>query len=196
VISLFQILDSFRVAIARRMLCHWKSVDATFNYGLDGYMKTKPCIALFVFTFIYSVSAADSKIEQAVRDQDAQWSKSAESRDVEKLLSFYADDAVVLPAHAAIATTKDSIRNIFRKLLSVPGVALGWKATKVTVAGSGDLAYSTGAYEMTALDDSGKSSVDSGKYVAVWKKQADGNWKVAVDIWNTDLPLPAPSDKK
>ena len=174
----------------------WKSVDVTFNYGLDEHMKTKPYIALCLFTFIWSVSAADSKIEQAVRDQDAQWSKAAESRSVEKLLSFYADDAVVLPAHAAIATTKDSIRNIFQKLLSIPGVALSWKATKVTVAGSGDLAYSTGAYQMSAPDDSGKPSVDRGKYVAVWKKQADGNWKVAVDIWNTDLPLPAPSDKK
>src|SRR6266550_3141383 len=127
----------------------WKSVDVTFNYGLDEHMKTKPYIALCLFTFIWSVSAADSKIEQSVRDQDAQWSKAAESRSVEKLLSFYADDAVVLPAHAASAT-----------------------------------------------DDTGKPSVDRGKYVAVWKKQADGNWKVALDIWNTDLPLPAPSDKK
>ncbi|PYL24215.1 MAG: hypothetical protein DMF44_05785 [Verrucomicrobia bacterium] len=100
----------------------WKSVDVTFNYGLDEHMKTKPYIALCLFTFIWSVSAADSKIEQAVRDQDAQWSKAAESRSVEKLLSFYADDAVVLPAHAAIATTKDSIQNIFQKLLSIPGV--------------------------------------------------------------------------
>jgi hypothetical protein len=70
------------------MLCHWKSIDATFNYGLDGYMKTKDCIALLLFPFICSVSAADSKIEQTVRDQDAQWSKAAESRDLEKLLSF------------------------------------------------------------------------------------------------------------
>ena len=109
-------------------------------------------------------------------------SDGRESRSVEKLLSFYADDAVVLPAHAAIATTKDSIQNIFQKLLSIPGVALSWKATKVTVAGSGDLAYSTGAYQMSAPDDSGNSSVDRGKYVPVWKKQADGNLKVAVDI--------------
>ena len=124
-----------------------------------GYMKTKPCIALFLFKFICSVSAADSNVEQAVRDQDAQWSKAAESRDLEKLLSFYADDAIVLPAHATIATTKDSIRNIFQKLLSIPGVALGWKPTKVTVAGSGDLAYSTGAHEMQAPDDTGKPSI-------------------------------------
>ena len=61
-------------------------------------MKTKPCIAFFLFTFIRSVSAADSKSEQAVRYQDAQWSKAAESKDLEKLVSFYADDAVVLLA--------------------------------------------------------------------------------------------------
>lgn len=178
------------------MLWHWKNVDATFNSAIDGYMKTKPCIALVLFTCIHSVSAADSKIEETVRYQDAQWSKAAETRDLEKLLSFYADDAVVLPAHAAIATTKDSIRNIFQKLLSIPGVTLSWKPTRVTVAGSGDLAYSTGPYEMSAPGDTGKPSIDRGKYVAVWKKQTDGNWKVAVDIWNTDLPLPAPPDKK
>src|ERR1043166_9033250 len=156
-------------------------------------MKTKVCIALFLFTFIFSVSAADSKIEQAVRDQDAQWSKAAESRDVDKLVSFYADDAVVLPAHAAIATNKDAIRKIFQRLLSIPGVALSWKPTKVTAAGSGDLAYSSGTYEMSAPDDTGKPSNDHGKYAAIWKKQADGSWKVALDIWNTDLALPTPS---
>jgi uncharacterized protein (TIGR02246 family) len=159
-------------------------------------MKAKLCIALLLFTFICSLSAADSTIEQAVRYQDGQWSKAAESRDLEKLLSFYTDDAVVLPAHAAIASTKDSIRNIFQRLLSIPGVALSWKPTEVTVAGSGDLACSTGAYEMSAPDDTGKLSIDRGKYVAVWKKQPDGNWKVAVDIWNTDLPLPAAPGKK
>ena len=102
----------------------------------------------------------------------------------------------MLPAHAAIATTKESIRNIFQKLLAIPGVSLSWKPTKVTAAESGDLAYSTGAYEMSAPDDSGKPSIDRGKYVAVWKKQADGNWKVSLDMWNTDLPLPAPPGKK
>jgi uncharacterized protein (TIGR02246 family) len=156
-------------------------------------MKITCSIALFLFPLICCASAADLKIEQAVRDQDAQWSKAAESRDVDKLVSFYADDAVVLPAHAASATTKDSIRNIFQRLLSIPGVALSWKPTNVTVAGSGDLAYSTGTYEMSAPDDAGKTSNDHGKYAAIWKKQADGRWKVALDIRNTDLPLPAPS---
>lgn len=162
-------------------------------------MKTKTWIALFLFGFLGAASAADTKaIEKAVRDLDAQWSGAAEARDVDKLVSYYADDATVLPAHAAIATTKEAIRSIFKNLLTVPGVALSWKAAKVDVAQSGEVAYSMGTYELTAPDDSGKPTIDRGKYVAVWKKQPDGKWKVVTDIWNTDLPLPAspPAEKK
>jgi ketosteroid isomerase-like protein len=31
---------------------------------------------------------------------------------------------------------------------------------------------------------------DRGKYLEIWKRQADGSWKVALDIFNSDLPLP------
>jgi uncharacterized protein (TIGR02246 family) len=160
-------------------------------------MKTKTWVTLALGLAAAAVClAADTKIQQALRDLDAQWSKAAEARDVDKLVSFYADDAIVLPAHASIATTPDAIRTTFKNLLGNPGVALSWKATKVDVAQSGDIAYTTGTYQLTAPDDSGKPTTDHGKYVAVWKKQTGGSWKVAVDIWNTDLPLPAPADKK
>ncbi len=35
---------------------------------------------------------------------------------------------------------------------------------------------------------------DRGKAVLVWKKQADENWKAVADIFNSDLPLPAPAE--
>ena len=31
---------------------------------------------------------------------------------------------------------------------------------------------------------------DTGKYVEIWRKQPDGKWLIAVDISNSDLPLP------
>jgi len=64
------------------------------------------------------------------------------------------------------------------------------------VAQSGELAYLSGTYELTLNDASGKPVKDRGKYVEVWKKQADGTWKATVDIWNSDLPAPAPPEKK
>jgi len=50
---------------------------------------------------------------------------------------------------------------------------------------------------MTTKDSRGGPPVtDRGKLVEVWKKQADGKWKTVADIFNSDLPLPAPPEPK
>ena len=168
-------------------------------------MKTKPlflsgCIALLSFAFVCLGSAADTKsaIEKALRDLDAQWSAAAGAKDLDKTVSFYSADAVVMPPNASAATTKEAIRSVWKEMLTSPGAAISWKATKVEVAKSGDLACVSGTYEETTIDASGKPVKDHGKYVEVWEKQADGKWKCGADIWNSDLPAtaPAPSEKK
>jgi ketosteroid isomerase-like protein len=166
-------------------------------------MKTRPsflfgCIALLSFTFVGTASTADTKIEQAIRDLDVQWAKTVEAKDLDKSVSYYSDDAIVLPPNAAIATTKDAIRNIWKDLLATPGLVFRWKTTKVEVSKSGDMAYASGTYELTMNDASGKPVNERGKYVEIWKKQADGKWKCGVDIWNSDLPASpaAPAETK
>src|SRR6266571_784887 len=161
-------------------------------------MKTKPlvvcgCFALLSLAFVGTAGAADPKIEQALRDLDAQWSKDAGAKDVDKTVSYYAEGAVVMPPNAPSATTKEAIRGAWREMLTTPGAAISWKATKVEVAKSGDLAYVSGTYEETTTDASGKPVKDRGKYVEIFKKQADGTWKAVVDIWNSDLPASAPA---
>jgi Ketosteroid isomerase homolog len=168
-------------------------------------MKTKPlflsgCIALLSFAFVCLASAADTRsaIEQALRDLDAQWSAAAGAKDLDKTVSYYAESAVVMPPNAPSAKTRETIRSAWKEMLTTPGSAISWKATKVEVAKSGDLACVSGTYEETMTDASGKSVKDHGKYVEVWEKQADGKWKCGADIWNSDLPATAPalSEKK
>ena len=77
---------------------------------------------------------------------------------------------------------------MWQGMFSVPGFGGGWKVTKVEVARSGELAYVTGTYELSETDAGGKPSTDKGKYLEVWKKQPDGNWKCAIDMFNSDLP--------
>jgi uncharacterized protein (TIGR02246 family) len=165
-------------------------------------MKTKPlilagCLALLLLAFIGAVSAADTKsaIEKALRDLDAQWSAAAGAKDIDKTVSYYSEDAVVMPPNAPNAKTRETIRSAWKEMLTTPGAAISWKATKVEVAKSGDLACVSGTYEEAMTDASGKPVKDHGKYVEVWKKQADGTWKVVADIWNSDLPV-APAEKK
>jgi ketosteroid isomerase-like protein len=58
----------------------------------------------------------------------------------------------------------------------------------VVVSRSGDIASSVGTFKITGQDREGSPQVFEGKFVDVWHKQADGSWKVAVGIWNTNEP--------
>jgi uncharacterized protein (TIGR02246 family) len=165
----------------------------------DWRMKTNVCLALFLLSIPCLASAADTKaFEQALRGLDAQWSAAAAAKDVDRTVSFYSDDAIVMPPNDAAATTKEAIRKVWQDLLASPGLGISWKTTKVEVAKSGDLACVSGTYEVTVSDPSAKPANDHGKYVEVWEKQAGGKWKCGTDIWNSDLPASAsaPSEKK
>ena len=156
------------------------------------------CVALLPVSFVCTGLAEDTNAatELHLRGLEAQWSKTAGAKDLDKMVSFYADGAMVLPPNAPSATTKEAIRKVWKDLFETPGSAVSFKPSKVEVAQSGDIAYSSGTYDVTMKNASGKPVSDQGKYVAVWKKQADGKWKCVADIWNSDLPAAAPSEKK
>jgi ketosteroid isomerase-like protein len=159
-------------------------------------MKTKTLLILTMGLAAATIClAGDPKIEQVIRDLDEQWSKAAGAKDVDKTVSYYSEDAVVMPPNAASATTKEAIRKIWKDLLTDTNIS--WKTKKVEVAQSGDLAFSSGTYEVTLSDPTGTPVNDRGKYLEVWKKQPDGSWKCVADIWNSDLPAaPASTEKK
>jgi ketosteroid isomerase-like protein len=85
-----------------------------------------------------------------------------------------------------VATGKDEIRKVWSQLMSNPGYSLRFRSTKIEVARSGDLGYEIGTFDLTLADQTGKSAAHRGKYVVAWEKQANGEWKAAADIFNTD----------
>ena len=159
-------------------------------------MKTNIFLALSLLSCIASAAADTKAIEQTLRDLDDQWSTAAGAKDLEKTVSFYSADAIVMPPNAPAVTTKEAIRKVWQDLLGAPGLVIKWRTTKVEVATSGDLACLSGTYELTMNDPSGRPINDQGKYVVVWEKQSDGKWKCGTDIWNSDLPAAASAEKK
>jgi ketosteroid isomerase-like protein len=137
-------------------------------------------------------------LERTLRDLDAQWSKAAAAKDLEQTIAYYSDDAIVLPPNATSAATKETVQNVWKDLLATPGLVITWKPTRMKVGKAGEMAWVNGTYELTMNDASGKSANDRGKYLEVWEKQPDGNWKCTADIWNSDLAVSAqaPAKKK
>jgi ketosteroid isomerase-like protein len=162
----------------------------------DVGMKTKQFILIICVALVpISVALAGSADEKAVRDADEAWSKVAGAKDLEKTVSYYADDAIVLPPNAAMVTGKDNIRNLWKGFLD-SFQTISWNTTRVEVSKSSDMAVTTGTYELTMKD----GTKDKGKYCETWEKKG-ADWKVATDMFSSDLPAapaatsPAPEKK-
>lgn len=126
-----------------------------------------------------------------IRTLDAEWSEAAQARDLERILSFWSEDAIVYPPGSAALVGKPAIREYVEKSFQIPGFGISWKTDQVVVAASGDLAYGTGTNRVTFHGPDGKPTTVEGKTVTVWRKQKDGSWKCAIDIWNDLAPPPA-----
>jgi ketosteroid isomerase-like protein len=124
--------------------------------------------------------------EAAVRAASAEWAKVAAAKDLEKTLSYYADDASMFPPNMPVVTGYDARRKAWTALFAPAEMVFSNAATKVEVAKSGDLAYEIGTFQESFKDDKGNPVKLVGKYVVVWKKQPGGQWKAIIDIFNTD----------
>jgi ketosteroid isomerase-like protein len=124
--------------------------------------------------------------EATIRSEADAWSQAISSKDLDRTLSFYADDAIYMGAGRPAADTPEKRRELWVNDYALPGFSSKETTQKIEVARSGDLAYQTGKYELTLIDQSGKTVESTGKFLVMWKKQADGNWKAIVDIDNSD----------
>ncbi len=127
-----------------------------------------------------------------IRSADSDWSKAAGTKQLDAMVAYYSDDAIVLPPNMPVSRGKDAARAALGPMFAMPGFSLAWKATDAGAAKSGEIGYSLGTYEMTMNDPKGNPAKDQGKYVTIWKKQSDGSWKAAVDTFNSDLPAAPP----
>jgi uncharacterized protein (TIGR02246 family) len=130
-------------------------------------------------------TAAD---EQQVRDLEQQWLEAVEERDLDAIVDLFAEDGRIMPPNAETAMGRDSVREAWQGILDLPELDLSFAPTDVSVADSGDLAYTIGTYRLSFQSEDQEEPVqDSGKYVDIWEK-VDGEWKVMVEMYNSNLP--------
>ena len=151
--------------------------------------KSITCILLLIAAAIVATGQTNQTATDTIRKADQDWLKVFAARNLKESVDFVLANGSVLAPNAPIATGPDEIRKLFAGFFALPDLKIQWNPNKIDVARSGEMGYSTGAYRMSFKDPSGKTVEDHGKYVTIWKKQG-GKWKVASDIFNTDLATP------
>ncbi len=123
--------------------------------------------------------------KDALLQRDREWSDLAsQGKDVERILSFWTDDAKVYPVGLPVIEGKQAIREFVTGSLSIPGFRISWEPGDAVVSPSGDMGYTTGRNHVTMPDANGALRTEDGRYVTVWRREPDGTWRCVIDIWN------------
>jgi len=128
---------------------------------------------------------AAAEAAAAIAAANEAWEEAYNAGDAAGVAAVYAEDATVMAPNMDPVTGREAIQALMQAGFdAAPGFTNTLETTSLEVAG--DMAIEVGRYVATDPDG---GHVDHGPYMAAWKK-ADGEWKLAADIWNSGMPAP------
>jgi uncharacterized protein (TIGR02246 family) len=151
-------------------------------------MKTKILTALLLIALSScSNNNTDTKAEEEkIRYNLEHWQKIGATGDIDKIMTYWSDDAILMIPGLPTINGKDAIRKMIeRSKGSAPKMT--WDSpSSITLSKSGDLAYVITKNHITMTDSTGNSLTQDNKALLIWKKQDDNSWKEAIVIFNGD----------
>src|SRR5213595_3443240 len=156
-------------------------------------MSVSPSEILLVFLLMLvgcSQRGFDPATEQAkLLRRDAEWADLASAgKDVEKIVSYWSDDAVLIFPGQPVLEGKAAIGAYVAESLKTPGFKIHWVSEKPVFSPDGKLAYLRGKDELTVPGPNGAPATLHLRGISIWRLDADGQWLCAVDISNEEPP--------
>ena len=126
----------------------------------------------------------------ALRDGEvAAFIKDWSGKDADRIAAHYTDDGNVIIPNTPMMTGKAAIAKAMKDALADPNWSLALQPVQVEVSKGSDLGYARGTYVLIATDPaSKKAATEKGRFVTVFRKEADGSWKAIQNINNAEAP--------
>lgn len=117
---------------------------------------------------------------------EAQFAKDVAEKGGAAFASWCAPDAVMLGNGASPVVGRVAIEKAAN--WAAKDYQLTWTPTDAMMGPSGDMGYTWGHYEGHSKDANGNPVLTSGRYMTIWRKEADGNWRFVMDAGANDAP--------
>ncbi|HEY1159401.1 MAG TPA: nuclear transport factor 2 family protein [Terracidiphilus sp.] len=117
-------------------------------------------------------------------DLEARFAKDVAERGGKAFAGWFAEDGVALGNGAAPLVGRVAIAQSAN--WSPKDYQLTWTPTDATMGPSGDIGYTWGHFDGHSKDANGNPVTTSGRYITIWRKQPDGNWKVVLDAGSNE----------
>jgi uncharacterized protein (TIGR02246 family) len=127
---------------------------------------------------VLAIDNEEAKIKTAVEDRYKEWTAAANKKDAAAMTNLFDDNAVLMPKAEDPVLGRAAIGQYYKKLVANPNylpftLSLDWNSFHVV----NDIAIATAVFE-GSLTREGKEIHFRGKTMLVWKKEADGSWKI------------------
>lgn len=145
---------------------------------------------LAALPLLLMISACDqapqSTDTSALEARSVAWETAMKASDIDALIEIYSSDARLLPPNREMATGAEAVRQVFGDII-IAGMNVELATVEVMV--NGDVGHKVGTFTIS-VDD---KLVDVGKYMEIWHRGSDGEWRITNDIFNSDGTV-APED--
>jgi uncharacterized protein (TIGR02246 family) len=124
---------------------------------------------------------------QEVEAREKEWVKAFNGGDASGVAGLYTEDGRVLPPNSDVVQGRSAIEGFVAEFLAM-GASISFDL--LGAHESPDLCAVVGRYELEFRPEGAPPQKDSGKFIEVWRRQPDGSWLMAEDIFNSSLPAP------
>ena|ERR1044071_4888727 len=151
-----------------------------------------PRFLLFVTTPFIFLGCSQRHFDPASEGEkllrrDAEWADlAAAGKDIDKVVSYWGDDAVVIFPGQPVIKGKTAIRAYVTSCFQTPGFKIHWVSKDPTFSPDGKFAYMFGTDEATVPGPNGTPITLHSRGISVWRLETDGQWRCMVDISNEE----------
>ena len=142
--------------------------------------------ALAVATFLACTTPSKPSARDELIATDRAFDSVVAEKGVEGWVSFFADSGIQMPEGSGIVVGHEAIRKHMSGFFGDTNQKLRWVPDKAETSSDGTLGYTIGHWTLTVRDSTGPHEAYRGKYLTVWRRQADGSWKAEADVGNTE----------
>jgi ketosteroid isomerase-like protein len=163
-------------------------MQINFRHGLLAAVLVLPALAA-----CQQPAAVDSaKEEAAINAQIDVLNAGLKAKDADKVVSIDAADVRGYGGGPDTSGKDEDLKNN-KAAMADPGYAGSVKVEHTEVAKSGDLAWQSGTWDFSGTDPATKAAAhQAGHWVAAWRKDKDGSWKMAA-VSAASAPPAAPA---
>jgi ketosteroid isomerase-like protein len=158
---------------------------------------------IFLAAILFVVNSCSRRAFDAAREKakllrrDSEWAETAWSgKDIEKILSYWTDDALLIFPGQPILEGKAAIRPYVASSLNTPGFKIHWVSSKPVFSPDGKMAYMPATTELTVPGPDSALITKQLRGIAIWRLESDGQWRCVVDIANEQPTAAAPSSPR